>query len=438
METEYDVIVIGGGPVGENVADYACRNSGRTAALVEAELLGGECSYWACMPSKALLRPIEVAAAANNLGGITHPVDIDTEALLARRDKWVSHYDDHSQVEWAEGAGLDVIRGRGQISAEREVDVVADDGSVTTLRARLAVVVATGSVPIVPDPYAAICPWTSREATAVTEVPDRLVIVGGGVVACEAAVWMRALGSEVTMLVRGERLLANAEPFAGELVLQSLRGKGIDIRFDTEATSAVREEEVRLDLGGETIACDEVLVATGRRPATHDLGIQEPLPDWVFLVGDASGEPPLTHWGKYRARVIGETIAARAEGAPEPEVPDVVPVPQVVFTDPQVAWVGQTEAQAREAGIDVEVRSADYTSAAGAALLRDDATGRAQLLIDRSTDVLVGATFVGPDVAELLHSATVAITGQVPVGVLRYAVPSYPTASEIWLRLLEG
>lgn len=437
MHSEYDVIVIGGGPVGENVADYAVRNSDRSAALIEAELVGGECSYWACMPSKALLRPLDVAAAANHLGGIAHPVEIDRQALLARRDEWVSYYDDHSQVAWAEGAGLSVIRGRGRVSGEREVEVTDEDGRTTTLRARLAVVIATGSVPVVPDPYAALNPWTSREATAVTEAPDRLVIVGGGVVACESAGWMRALGSEVTMLVRGRRLLPKAEPFAGDLVLASLRDQGVVVRFGVEATAATRRDEVLLDLGGESLACDEVLVATGRRPATDGVDIPDPLPDWAFLVGDVSGEAPLTHWGKYRARVIGETIAARAEGRAEPEVPEVVPVPQVVFTDPQVAWVGQTEAEAHKAGLEVEIRSADYTSAAGAGLLRDDATGRAQLVIDRSKGTLVGASFVGPEVAELLHSATVAITGQVPVVTLRHAVPSYPTASEIWLRLLE-
>lgn len=438
METEFDVIVIGGGPVGENVADHAIRNSDRTAAIVEAELLGGECSYWACMPSKALLRPLEVAATANHLGGITQPVEIDRAALLARRDEWVSHYDDRSQVEWAEGAGLTVVRGRGRISGEREVELTDDEGTTTTLTARLAVVVATGSLPVVPEIFAAINPWTSREATAVTEVPDRLVIIGGGVVACEAAGWMRALGSEVTLLVRGDRLLERAEPFAADLVLAAMREQGIEVRVGVEATSATRDGEVLLDLDGETLACDEVLVATGRKPATAGVDIPEPLPDWAFLVGDVSGEAPLTHWGKYRARLVGETIAARAEGREEPTNPEVVPVPQVVFTDPQVAWVGQTEAEARDAGVDVEVRTADYTSAAGAALLRDDAHGKACLVIDKATGTLVGATFAGPEVAELLHAATVAITGQVPVDTLRHAVASYPTASEIWLRLLDG
>ncbi|OYO24425.1 pyridine nucleotide-disulfide oxidoreductase [Enemella dayhoffiae] len=448
---EFDVIVIGAGPAGENAADHAIRNSGRTVALVEAELVGGECSYYACMPSKALLRPLDVIAAANALGGVGGPVRLDREALLARRDEWVANYNDEGQVSWAEGAGITVIRGRGRLSGERTVEVADASGGVRRLRAREAVVVATGSTPTIPDVYAELAPWTSRDATGVVEVPDRIAIIGGGVVACEAARWLAALGATVTMLVRGDRLLPRAEPFAGDAVAQSLRSNGIEVRLNATVDAARRERPEQTGLGiphGGVVTLDtdrgeleveEVLVATGRRPATAGLGLDEHHGDWLHLVGDASGEAPLTHWGKYRARQVGALIAARAEGRPAPSFAEPVeaPVPQVVFTDPQVAWTGQTRADAEHAGRSVITLDADLTSAAGAALLRDDATGHARLVADAETGQLLGATFVGPEVAELLHSATVAIVGGLTLTQLADAVPSYPTASEVWLRLLD-
>jgi pyruvate/2-oxoglutarate dehydrogenase complex dihydrolipoamide dehydrogenase (E3) component len=499
-DLEVDVIVIGGGPVGENIAQYATEDTGLTAAIVEGERMGGECSYWACMPSKALLRPLDVRAAAANLPGITTP-EVEVADLLARRDDWVSHYDDAGQVQWAEGAGLTVVRGHGRLSGEREVTVPAADGTTHVLRARRAVVLATGSEPVIPSPYRDLVPWTSRDATGVQEVPGRLLIVGGGAVACEAATWMRALGSEVTMLVRGQRLLASAEPEASAHVRAGLEAIGVRVLTGTSVEDASRDGvsegadgesgigrlhggEVRVRVtgmagggasgasgddasgaksagnangadgaDGEALTADEILVATGRRPRLHDLGLETvglspadvteaALPDWLRAVGDASGEAPLTHWGKYRARVIGEEIrdAALADVEPTPPPAPVAEgraVPQVVFTDPQVASVGLTESAARDAGFDVDVAQAPFEGAAGSSLLRDDASGVAKIVVDAATHRLLGATFAGPDAAEIVHAATVAIVGEVPVDVLRHAVPSYPTASELWLRLLE-
>ena len=506
----YDVVVIGGGPVGENAADYAIRGTGRTAALIEAERYGGECSYWACMPSKALLHPLDVVAEANHLGGVEQPVRISREALLARRDEWVSHYDDAGQEQWTRSAGIVPVRGRGRIAGPRIVEVEGPDGSTRRIRAREAVVLATGSAPVVPEALRGIAAWGSRDATGVREVPERLAIVGGGVVACEAARWMSALGSRVTMLVRGGSLLGSAEPFAGEAVAASLREQGVRILFGVEAeraerpdaypaagtgvphggpvklfpasteggtddvpsaperddSSALREdspsEDAPLSAEGEDapLAVDEVLIATGRRPALEDLGLDRvglsarelrgwthpgggsPLPEWLYLVGDAAGEAPLTHWGKYRARQVGLAIASAAAGQDPAAAFDAEgaaePVPQVGFTDPQVSWVGRTAAAAREAGVDVVVHDADNASAAGAALLRDDASGRARLVVEAGTGELIGASFVGPGTAELLHSATVAVVGRMTLETLRHAVPSYPTASEIWLRLLDA
>ena len=463
--TSFDVIVLGGGPVGENVAQYATEGSDLTAALVEGELLGGECSYYACMPSKALLRPLAVAGAAAHLPGITAP-EVDAEALLARRDDWVSHYSDAGQVDWAEGAGLHVVRGHGRLVGEREVEVGGADGRAPQrLRAERAVVLATGSAAVIPEALRDLSPWTSRDATGVVEVPDELLIIGGGVVAVEAATWMAALGSRVTMLVRGDVLLRGLEPFAGEHVLEALRGLGVEVRLGASVLSGEREDaretglgrlhggRVRLEVedrqGRREVSADEVLVATGRRPRLHDVGLETvglspedvtggaELPAWLHVVGDASGEAPLTHWGKYRARVIGQRILAGASGEAAEPVPETVPVPQVVFTDPQVAAVGLTEAAAREAGHRVVTAQVPFGGAAGSALLRDDVTGTAQIVVDLDSRTLVGATFVGPEASELLHAATIAIVGAVPVHVLRHAVPSYPAASELWLRLLE-
>ena len=481
-EITADVVVLGGGPVGENLAQYAIEGTDLSAVIVESELLGGECSYYACIPSKVLLRPTAVADTAAHLPGLSAPT-LEQEKLLASRDQWVSHYDDSGQVEWAASAGIQVLRGHGRLVSEREVLVTppSEAGSgdpeagATRVRARRAVVLASGSSATIPPELAQLSPWTSRDATGVQEVPQRLAIVGGGVVAVEAATWMAALGSEVTLLVRGDALLRGFEPFAGKHVLDALQERGVTVQLSISVVSAEREEaretglgrvhggavtlQVQDASGTREIVVDEVLAATGRRPRLDDLGLEEiglsgqditaaaqpradgttarPLPSWLHAVGDASGEAPLTHWGKYRARVIGQRIRADASGeALEPE-PETVPVPQVVFTEPQVASVGLTAAAAREEGIEVVTAQVPFNGAAGASLLREDAHGTAQLVVDARTHCLVGATFVGPEASELLHGASIAIVGAVPVHVLRHAVPSFPTVSELWLRLLE-
>lgn len=460
-EQAYDVVVIGAGPAGENVADYALRGSKRTALLVERELVGGECSYWACMPSKALLRPLEVRATATHLGGLPSELPLDIPALLARRDYWVSDYSDKGQVTWAEGAGIEVARGTAKLVGERRV-LLSEGGREREVEAKQAVVVATGSVPVIPPMFAELHPWTSRDATGVIEVPASIAVVGGGVVAVEAARWLAAIGAQVTLLVRGDRVLERFEPFASDLVAEGLRGIGVDVRLRSHVSNAARLDAadngvgrvhggpVRLEVDGKAHEFAEILVATGRRPATDDLGVEsvglsaeqfagaDDRPDWLYAVGDVSGEPALTHWGKYRARLVGEAIAARADGRPVPAPPSDVPVPQVVFTEPQVASTGLTEAQAGSQGLDVDAVDAPMTSAAGYGLLRDDASGQARLVFESGSGRLVGATFVGQEVAELVHAATIAIVGRLTADQLWHAVPAYPTASEIWLRLLDA
>ncbi|GIH95804.1 dihydrolipoyl dehydrogenase family protein [Planobispora siamensis] len=466
MSDEFDVIVIGAGPAGENVADRAVRG-GLSVAVVEAERAGGECSYWACVPSKALLRPVDLAGEVARVPGMSLG-PIDTAAVLARRDEAVSHMDDAGQVRWITGLPAEFVRGRGRLDGPRRVRVALTDGGERLLTARHAVVLATGSRAVVPPApgLAEARPWTSREVTAAKSVPGRLVVIGGGVVACEMAQAMHGLGAaETTVLVRGAGLLERMEPFAGQMVAESFAASGITVRSGTEVVRVERPEPggpVTVHLSqGAPIEADELLVATGRRPAVDGLGLESVgLPagravevddsmratgvedGWLYAVGDVNGRDLLTHMGKYQARVCGDVIAARARGDKDDlpalrEVAGGYGAPQVVFTDPQACSVGRTEARARQEGFAVRTVEYDLGSVTGAYLLGDGYRGRAKAVVDEDRRILLGVTFVGPGAAELLHAATIAVTAEVPLERLWHAVPSFPTVSEVWLRLLE-
>lgn len=329
----YDVIVIGAGPVGENVADRTTA-AGLSTVLVESELAGGECSYWACEPSKALLRPALLRADAMHVPGLDPGVKnpLDVEAVLAHRNRMSTDWNDEGQVEWIKSAGIDLLRGHGRLAGEREVSVETPAGDTVRLRARHAVAVCTGSradLPPLPG-IENLRPWTSREATSAQQPPRRLVIVGAGVVGVEMATAWQALGSRVTLLARGDGLLPRLEPFAGELVTERLREAGADVRFGVSVVDAERVDdgEVRVTLsdGGE-ITADEILFATGRAPRSKDIGLDivglkpgdwltaddsltvTAVPgDWLYAVGDINRRALFTHQGKYQARIAGAVI----------------------------------------------------------------------------------------------------------------------------------
>ncbi|WP_217214214.1 NAD(P)/FAD-dependent oxidoreductase [Streptomyces sp. AC550_RSS872] len=465
----YDVVVLGAGPVGENVADRT-RAAGLSTAVVESELVGGECSYWACMPSKALLRPAIAQADARRLPGLAQAVQgpLNAAAVLARRNDFTSDWHDDGQVQWLAGIGADLYRGHGRLTGPRTLEVTGPGGERHVLTARHAVAVCTGSRAVLPDlpGLAEVKPWTSREATGAQSVPGRLVVVGGGVVATEMATAYQALGSRVTLLVRGKGLLNRMEPFAGELVAEALTEAGTDVRTGTSVESVTRENgTVRVVTDrGDRIEADEILFATGRAPRTDDIGLDtvglapgswleadDSLrvtgSEWLYAVGDVNHRALLTHQGKYQARIAGAAIAARASGVPLLEsdpwgahaaTADHAAVPQVVFTDPEAAAVGLSLAEAEQAGHRVRAVDHDLASVAGASLYGDGYRGRARMVVDLEREILLGVTFVGPGVGELIHSATVAVAGQVPISRLWHAVPSYPTISEVWLRLLES
>ncbi len=444
---EFDVVVIGAGAAGE-VAAGRLGERGLSVAIVEDRLVGGECSFFACMPSKALLRPVELANEAHRVPGlVVGPIDV--EAVLSRRDEVIAHLDDSSQVPWLEDRGVTLVRGRGRLDGVRRV-LVGEE----LLVAKTAVILATGSTPLVPDipGLRAARPWTNIEATTASVVPGRLVILGGGVVGVEMAQAWSALGSSVTLVHRGERLIEREEPFAAEQVLVSLRDAGVDVRLGVSASRVSRDSDVRVELDdGTGLDADECLAAFGRHPTTDEIGLESigmepgghlhvaddlrvPGTDWLYAVGDVNGRALLTHMGKYQGRLAADRITGldvrlRSDGAESP---------RVIFTDPQVGAVGHTLAGAEQAGLRVRHVDVETSGNAGGSFVGRGAAGTARIVVDENRRVVVGATITGAEVAEALHAATIAVVAAVPLDDLWHAVPSFPTRSELWLRLLEA
>jgi len=403
------------------------------------------------MPSKALLRPAEALAEVKRVPGAAQAVtgELDVQAALKRRDDVIHDLDDSSQLPWLSDRGIELFRGRGAVAGERRVSVGED-----TLVARRAVVVATGSDAAIPpiDGLREAEPWDNRQATTSNSVPESLVVLGGGPVGAEMAQAWRSFGTDVVLVEAMDRLLSNEEPFASELVADALRECGVDVRTGAKA-SAVRAEDggvmVELD-GGETVRGHELLVAIGRTARTEGIGLEtvgvevdrwlevdDQLrvggSEWLYGVGDVNGRSLLTHMGKYQGRIAADHILGKDVAA----TADRLGSPRLTFTDPEVAAVGRTLAAAQEAGINARAADVPTSATAGASFHGRDAPGTSRIVVDEDRRVIVGATFVGPETADFLHAATVAVIGEVSLDDLWHAVPAFPTRSEVWLKLME-
>lgn len=452
-EQSYDAIVLGAGPSGE-VAAGRLAGDGWKVAIVEKDLVGGECSYYACMPSKALLRPSDVLGEAQRVPGVPVGDDarLDPAAVLARRDQVIHDRDDSVQLPWLEERGIDLYRGDGRFIGEGRIAVGDDE-----LVASRGVIVATGSGAAMPpiDGLDSVRAWNNRDATTAEKVPASMIVLGGGPVGSELSQAWASMGTKVTLVDAGPHLLGREEPFAGEEVAAALRGRfGVDVRLGAKVDSVrAGGAGVIVELeGGGSVDAEQILVAVGRKPHTAGIGLEaigvEPGEhgfldvddrmrvggsERLFAIGDVNGRALFTHIGKYQAWIAAENLLGR----PVEAASEALGAPRVTFTDPQVAAVGKSLAQAKEAGIDARAVDVPTDGTPGASFQGKKTGGTSRLVIDQAKETVVGATFTGFETADFLQGATIAILTEVPRARLRHAVAPYPTRSEVWLKLLE-
>ncbi|MBV9917677.1 MAG: NAD(P)/FAD-dependent oxidoreductase [Solirubrobacterales bacterium] len=448
---EFEVIVIGAGPAGE-VAAGRLAERGKRVAIIERHLVGGECSFYACMPSKALLRPAEALEEVRRVPGAAEAAtgSLEVQAVLARRDEIIHNLNDESQLPWLGDRGIVLLRGDARLDGERRVRVAGQ-----LLHAAEAVVIAVGSGPLFPpipglaDAHA----WSNREITTASAVPRSLAVLGGGVTGVEMAQAWRWLGARVTVVEALDRLIAREEPLAARELQEAMARDGIDVRLGSRASDVRREDgmiTISLESGDE-VAAERLLVAIGRRPLTAGLGLEtvglEPggplevddhlrVPEhpWLYGIGDITARSLLTHSGKYEARIAADNILgldalARTDGPG---------APRVTFTRPQVAAVGTTLAGALDAGRRADAIDIATSSTAGASFVGREAPGTTRFVVDLDREVLLGVTFIGAEVADFLQAATIAVVGQVPLAQLAHAVAAFPTRSELWLNFIEA
>lgn len=471
----YDVICIGSGWAGRVLAARVVK-AGLSALIIEEELLGGDCPFWACVPSKVLLRSQDALEDAASVGGAKEKLNgargVDVQAVFGRRDKFTANWDDGAiLVPMVESSGVHIVRGKGRLSGEKKVAVASQDGQHRTLQARHAVAICTGSEPFMPDipGLREAKPWTPRHATSASQAPKSLVVIGAGAVGTEMATAYASFGTKITLVSSTPEILARFDPEAGRLVRESFVAKGMQVHLSTKATKVHRASEklVKVSLSdGTTVEAEQVLVAVGRRAQTADIGLEHFGIDtkgapvavddslcvrnvpggWLYAGGDVVGRHPLTHGSKYHGRIMSNVIIARAKGQSADGSPwsqtaataDIKALPQVVFTDPNVASVGHTKASATKAGLKFQAVSAPVATL-GSRIRSDDADqGWAQWLVEEGSNKLLGATLVGKDVGEQLHAFTVAVVGEMTLERLSHAIPSFPTSSEVYLNLVEA
>jgi pyruvate/2-oxoglutarate dehydrogenase complex dihydrolipoamide dehydrogenase (E3) component len=445
MSEHFDAIVIGMGPGGEVAASNLLR-AGKQIAIVERELIGGECGYWACIPSKTLLRPPEAKGEVDRAEGVGG-ARLDWPSTRDYRDYMIRNLDDSNQVKGYEKSGAAVVKGVARVTGKGQVDV---DGRILTAE---HILIATGSDAFIPpiDGLDGVPVWTNREATTLTDIPKRAVMIGGSAVGAELGLFLARYGAQVTILERSGRLLSREDPRPGELTEQYLREEGIDVRTGASAVRARKDGEdtvVELD-NGEQVRCDVIIVGTGRTPRVGDLGLDSVgielgqrgeivvddhcrAGDGMWALGDVTGVMPFTHVAMYMARVITDNIAgnertARYDG-----------IPRVIFTDPEVAAVGLTSEQAEQQGLNIASAEVDLAKAiARPWTYENNPRGHLGVLADRDRRTLIGAWAVGPQASEWIHTMALAVREQIPIERLLDQVAQFPTYNEGWLKGIE-